>query len=68
MGLFFGTEEVDNKISFYQRILGIAGNISFSVADPIKLLFFANEEFFRFLLVSLHVCYIEKKFIACKMI
>jgi len=26
--------------------------------DPTKLFFFANEEFFRFLLVSLHFCYI----------
>jgi len=28
------------------------------VADPIKPIFFANEEFFRFLLVSLRVCYL----------
>jgi len=32
------------------------------IADPIKLLFFTNDqEFFRFSLVSLRVCYIEKK-------
>ncbi len=30
----------------------------FSGGDLIKLFFFANEEFFRFLLVSLSVCYI----------
>jgi len=64
MGLFFGTEEVDNKISFYQRILGIAGNISFSVADPIKLLFFANEEFFRFFAGKL-ACLLHREKINC---
>ena len=31
--------------------------------DPTKLFFFANEEFFRFLLVSLHFYYIQKKII-----
>jgi hypothetical protein len=41
--------------------------ISFSpIADPIKLFFFANEEFFRFLLVSLHFCYIQKKWFILK--
>ncbi len=29
-----------------------------SVADPIKPIFFANEKFFHFALVSLRVCYI----------
>jgi len=29
--------------------------------DPTKLFFFANEEYFRFLLVSLRSCYIQKK-------
>ncbi len=38
-----------------------------SVADPIKLFFFANDEFFRFLLVSLWVYYIQKKIIDAKM-
>jgi hypothetical protein len=33
-------------------------NITQPVADPIKLFFFANEEFFRFLVLSLSVCYI----------
>jgi len=37
------------------------------VADPIKLFFFANEDFFRFLLVSFHVCYMYKKLTDCKM-
>ncbi len=32
-----------------------------------KLFFFANKEFFRFLLISLYVCYIWKKFIDDKM-
>jgi len=35
--------------------------------DPTKLFFFANEEFFRFLLVSLRFCYIQKKIIGSKM-
>ena len=34
---------------------------SFARADLIKLYFFANEDFFRFLLVSLRVYYIKKK-------
>jgi len=37
------------------------------VADPIKLYFFANKEFFRFSLVSLCVCYIYQKLINSKM-
>jgi len=32
-----------------------------SGVDPTKLFFFPNEEFFRFLLVSLHFYYIQKK-------
>jgi len=35
--------------------------------DPIKLFFFANEEFFHFLLVSLHFRYIQKNIIDSKM-
>jgi len=35
--------------------------------DPTKLFFFANEEFFRFLLVSLHFRYIQTKNIDSKM-
>ncbi len=35
--------------------------------DPTKLFFFANEEFFRFSLVSLHFCNIQKKIIDSKM-
>jgi len=31
---------------------------SLSVADPIKRFFFANEEFFSFFMVNLHVYYI----------
>jgi len=41
-------------------------HIKEAVADPIKLFFFVNKQFFRFSLVSLHVCYIEKKLIAIK--
>jgi len=37
------------------------------VADPIKLFFFANKEFFHFLLVSLSVCCILQKLINSKM-
>jgi len=29
------------------------------LANPLKLFFFDREEFFRFLLLSLHVCYIK---------
>jgi hypothetical protein len=35
--------------------------------DPTKLFFFANEEFFRFSLVSLHFRYMQKKIIGSKM-
>ncbi len=35
--------------------------------DPTKLCFFANKEFLHFSLVSLHFCYIQKKFIDSKM-
>jgi len=35
--------------------------------NPTKLIFFANEEFLRFLLVSLHFCYMKKKIIDSKM-
>jgi len=45
---------------------GIYKPKSCAVADPIKLLFFANEEFFCFLMVSLHVCYREKKSLLVK--
>jgi len=38
-----------------------------SGVDPTKLFFFANEEFFRFSLVSLHFRYIQKKIIDSKM-
>jgi len=36
-------------------------NMSETGVDPTKLFFFANEEFFRFLLVSLRLRYIQKK-------
>jgi len=38
-----------------------------SRADPIKLFFFANKEFFRFSLVSLCVCYMKQKLIYSKL-
>jgi len=48
-----------------EDFLANIGNEKFSradalttVAEPIKLFFFANKEFFCFLLVSLRVCYI----------
>ncbi len=37
------------------------------VVDSTKLFFFANKEFFRFLLVSLRFCYIQQKIIDSKM-
>jgi len=37
-----------------------------SGVDPTKLFFFANEEFFRFSLVSLRFCYIQKKLLIAK--
>jgi hypothetical protein len=37
------------------------------VVDPTKLFFLANEEFLRFLLVSLHFVTFRKKFIDNKM-
>jgi len=36
----------------------LAPQLGDTVADPIKPIFFANEEFFRFLLATLSVCYI----------
>jgi len=58
-------------ITYIKYIAGIAkfGEIGFlqSGADLIKLYFFANEDFFRFSLVSLRVYHIKKKIIGRKM-
>jgi len=53
----------DNKAHGPQKQVG--GSIH--GVDPTKLFFFDNEEFFRFLLVSFHFCYIQNKIIDSKM-
>jgi len=50
--------KVEKRVNF-THILQAA--FTSSGVDPTKLFFFANEEFFRFLLVSLHFYYIQKK-------
>jgi len=54
----------------YKKLFFSLGKLRLNVrsgGDPTKLFFFANEEFFRFSLVSLHFYYIQKKIIDWKM-
>jgi hypothetical protein len=45
----------------WHKVLGHRGRVWGPGANPIKLFFSTKEEFFRFSLVSLHVCYTQKK-------
>ncbi len=55
------------KVKFLISLHWHSSSSTYPGVDPTKLFFFANEEFFRFSLVSLRFCYIQKKIIDIKM-